>query len=96
MHGGAHPCERRAPHGPTVARDGVCKQQLLGHHYIVTLTGCTSQPPDPVMPQEVSHAGLAGGGQQRWRGRLGCGGGPTSSDLKSNISTMGLEYQYSN
>ena len=31
MHGGVHPREVGAPHGPTVARDGVRKKQLLDH-----------------------------------------------------------------
>ena len=29
MHGGVHPREVGAPHGPRVARDGVRKKQLL-------------------------------------------------------------------
>ena len=29
MHGGVHPREVGAPHGPMVARDGVCKKQTM-------------------------------------------------------------------
>ena len=34
MHGGVHPREVGAPHGPRVARDGVRKKQLLDHDII--------------------------------------------------------------
>ena len=34
MHGGVHPREVGAPHGPRVARGGVRKKQLLDHDII--------------------------------------------------------------
>ena len=37
--------------------------------FTIRLTGCVSQPPDSVPPQEASHAGLAGSGQQLSSGR---------------------------
>ena len=63
MHGGVHPREVRATHGPRVARDGVRKMQLLDHD-IIRLSGCVPQPPDSVPPHMVSHVGLASAGQQ--------------------------------
>ena len=63
MHGGIHPGEVGAPHGPRVARDGVRKKQLLDRD-IISLTGCMPQPPDFVPPPHmVCHAGLASAGQ---------------------------------
>ena len=44
-------------------RDGVRKKQLLDHD-IIRLAGCVPQPPDSVPFHMVSHAGLAGAGQQ--------------------------------
>ena len=35
MHGGVHPREVGAPHGPRLARDGVRKKQLLDHDIII-------------------------------------------------------------
>ena len=46
MHGGVHSREVRVPHGSRVARDGVCKQQLLD---IIRLMDSVSQPPDSVL-----------------------------------------------
>ena len=63
MHGGVHPREVGAPHGPRVARDGVRKKQLLDHD-IIRLP----QPPDSVPPHMVSHVGLASAVQQLSRG----------------------------
>ena len=68
MHGGVHPREVGAPHGPRVARDGVRKKQLLDHD-LIRLTGCVPQPPDSVPPHMVSHVGLASAGQQLSRGQ---------------------------
>ena len=45
MHGGIHPRELGAPHGPRVARHGVRKKQLLDHD-IIRLADCVPQPPD--------------------------------------------------
>ena len=67
-----------ATHGPRVSRDGVRKKQLLDHG-IIRLAGCVPQPPDSVPPHMVSYVGLASAGgpaAERWRGRLGHGGGP--------------------
>ena len=75
MHGGVHPLEVGAPYGRRVARDGVRRKQLLDHD-IIRLTSYAPQPPDSVPLYMVSHAGLAGAGQQlavegpsgpRWR-----------------------------
>ena len=64
IHGGVHPRHMGVPSPwPRVAREGACKQQLLDHE-IIRPTSCAPQPPDSVPPQEVSHAGLASGGQQ--------------------------------
>ena len=62
MHGGVHPREVGAPHGPRVARYGVRKKQLLDHDSI-RLAGCVPQPPDYVPPYMVSHVGLASAGE---------------------------------
>ena len=43
MHGGVHPREVGAPHGPREARDGVRKKQLLDHD-IIRLAGCVPMP----------------------------------------------------
>ena len=59
MHGGVHPREVGALHGPRLARDGVCKKQLLDHD-IIRLAGSMPQPPDSVPPHMVSQICLEG------------------------------------
>ena len=57
MHGGVHPREVWAPHGPRVARDGVRKKQLLDHD-IIRLVGCVPQPPDSVADSRPDHTSI--------------------------------------